>query len=410
MIYYNYDRDDQIHAGNYEKRFNRHGSEVDSDAKAFIRNANNYIHKQYPDVLVMAEESSGFSNLNYSPEQRGEHSKMRGFGFDLTWHMGFMNDTLKFWNMHADQRRDAYPLFTSTIKNVDAGSDSRPRGKVVLAYSHDESANAKGTILARMAGGDDRAQKYANGRLALAYQLLRGGGPTLDMMGNDTLQTMEWHFIVRMNQTFDIWDAETRNNWQNGKWRDALPSSTSPEEFGAWENTLKYMQEHPEYQTPNPSFQWVGLDPNVDKDEHHFHRGAQASRRDLNHLLLNNPGLWDQTDHGFSWIKAEDSTNCIASFHRRSQDERQQFACIFNASANDISDYYIPLPDADFAPELDRLTGVTEVYNTDAINYGGQGRRNGSVEIIRDQYSRRPTHFKLRLPPFTAIVLEEFFS
>jgi 1,4-alpha-glucan branching enzyme len=370
MLFYNYDREKQISEGNYKKRFNRHGSEIDSDAKGFIRNMNNYIHTQYPEALMVAEEATGFSNLTRPPEQRGESATRRGLGFDCGWHMGWMNDSLKYWVMSSPERKKAFSLLTHTVENVDGGSDIHPRGTVVLAYSHDETANGKGTILGNMpsgANGRDRSQKYANGRLALAYQLLRGGGPTLDFMGNELLQSTEWH------------------------------------------GRLKENIDHPK-QKAKSTVQWEELDPSCDTAEYQFHRGSQTCRKDLNHLFLNSPGLCDQTDHGFSWINATDSANCVMSFHRRSRDDKQQFACIFNTSDRDISDYLIALPDAKCAPELDGLVGIREVYNTDALVYGGKGRENQHVEIVRDRATGRPTHFKLRLPPCTAIVLQEYFS
>src|SRR5262249_18992128 len=113
------------------------------------------------------------------------------------------------------------------------------------------------------------------------------------------------------------------------------------------------------------------------------------------------------TDAGFAWIDASDNHNCVLSFHRRGNG--QQFACVFNTSGNDIRDYMIKLPDANYAPELNKLTGIKEVYNTDDRTYGGQGRLNSQVEIVRD-WTGRPTHLKLRLPPYTAIVLQEYFS
>ncbi len=368
MLYLNYGREQQISKGKipYTKRFNAKGGEADFDAKKLLRHLNAYVHKQFPGVLTMAEESSAFSNVTRPPYERGEHAKSLGLGFDLTWHFGVMNDTLNYWKGNADQRRHSFSMLTSTVERVDGDSDTRPRGKVIIPYSHDECAAGKGTIFAKMAG-NNRSEKFANGRLALAYQLLRGGGPTLDFMGNEILQTKEWHGILVNN----------------------LKNPHTP---------------------PQATFQWEELDPSRDPFEHGYHRGAQLSRADLNRLFLESPALWDQTNHGLSWIRADDTTNCVLSLHRRSEDGNQQFACIFNTSDNDISDYLIPLPDANYAPELDRLTGIREVYNTDKSEYGGQGRLNDTVEIIRDSTSGRPTHFKLRLPPYTAIVLEEKLS
>src|SRR5581483_1516931 len=208
----------------------------------------------------------------------------------------------------------------------------------------------------------NRAEKFANGRMALAYQLLRGGGIVLDCMGNDILQSIEWHGIIK-------------NNTQR------TPGTPA-----------------------RASVQWEELDPNVNVHEHQYHSGAQACRRDLNDLFLRSPGLWDQTDSGIAWIEATDKENGVMSFHRRGRG--QQFACVFNTSNHDIPYYRINLPKD--APELRKLAGVKEVYNTDALQYGGGGRTNANVNIIRD-HSDYPIGLELRLPPYTAILLEEAF-
>lgn len=344
-------------------RSNIRGHDVNLDAKAFLRNMNEYVHKKYPGVEMIAEEAGGWPNLTRSPNERGVHTKTRGIGFNRTWHMGYMNDSLEFMGTFPQDRPSKYSLLTGTVKDVDYSEDSRPRGKVVLPFSHDENANGKGTILYKM-GGNTPFDKFANGRFLLAYQVLRGGGPILDFMGNEILQTQEWH--GRLKQSLD--NPNERNK---------------------------------------PSVQWEELDRNINIHNHQYHTGAQASRKALLHLYKQSPGLWEQTDAGISWIKAEDEHNCVLSFHRRGGG--QQFACIFNASGNDVQDYVLNLPAAGYAPELDKLVGIKEVYNTDDAAFGGGGRLNHNVEIIRDS-TNRPTALKLRLPPFTAIVLEEQFS
>ncbi len=145
-----------------------------SAAKAFFRNLNTYIHEKFQGAIMMAEESDGFPNITRPTHQRGVYAKNYGLGFDFTWHMGFTNDVTKYWKMNAPERKKHYSLFTGTAKAIDYNCDTRPRGKVVVPDSHDESCNGKGTLLYKMAG-NNRAEKFANGRLALAYQLLRGG-------------------------------------------------------------------------------------------------------------------------------------------------------------------------------------------------------------------------------------------
>jgi 1,4-alpha-glucan branching enzyme len=348
MIYLNYSRPD------HHKRYNKQGREVNLEAVRYMAHLNAYIHREYPGVLTMAEESSGFPGVTLPPEEGG-------LGFSMVWHMGFMNDTLKWWKKSPHERKAAFSSFVHTVEGVDDGRGSR--GSFVMAYSHDENANDKGTILSKMWGAS-REEKFANGRLALAYQLLRGGGVNLTFMGNETLQPEEWHGILIRNH---------RNRDQKAR----------------------------------SSFQWEKLDPTAPSSDFRFHRGAQASCRDLNLLYSNSPALWNHSEKIF-WIQS-DFTNAVLSFHRRSKDGSQQFACIFNTGDADVAGYCIVLPDASYAPELDKLESVKEIYNTDDFNYGGQGRLNPSVEILRDSSTYRPTHFKLRLPPYTAIVLDEKF-
>jgi 1,4-alpha-glucan branching enzyme len=346
-------------------RTNFRGHDVDLDAKAFLRNLNTIMRKMYPGVLMIAEDAEGWPNLTRPANERGVHFKSWGIGFHMTWHMGWMSDSLKYFSAPPQDRSSKYPLFAFTVKDVDGNEDIRPRGVGVIGLSHDENVHGKLTIFSKM-GGNNFPEKFANGRLYLAHQLLRGGGPILDFQGNETAQTEEWlGRVIRSLESPDLNERKTT------------------------------------------SMQWEEMNPQVDVNYHQYHTGARESRKALLKLYNRSPGLWDQTDAGFSWIKAEDSQNCVLSFHRRGGG--QQFACIFNASGNDVQDYILNLPAANYAPELDKLVGVKEVYNTDDVAFAGQGRTNPHVEIIRD-WTNRPTALKLRLPPYTAIVLEEQFS
>lgn len=355
MLYLDYDRPSG-------SRTNEMGTIINTEAKAFLRNVNASIHEKHPGVLIMAEESSAYPNVVRPPVEKGQNGK-RGLGFDLTWHMGFMNDILKYLRLPPDQRPSAHPLLISTLNQVDGGPDFRPRGKVVLPFSHDENANGQKTIQRKMPGS--LPERCANGRLLQAFQLLRGGGPALNFMGGEFMQSEEWH----------------------GRLIESLKLSTGEKR--------------------GPSVQWEELDPSVNPLNYQYHRGALECSKALNQLYLHKPGLWDQTDQGFSWIDNKDALNSVVSFHRRGHGE--QLACIFNFSDHDMSEYLVPLPDPDSAPELSALIDVREVFNTDDKAYAGQGRTNESVQILRNS-DGQPTHLKLQhLPPFTAIVLSEEF-
>lgn len=348
-------------------RTNEKGGTINLAGKAFLRNVNTYTKKKHPDVLLMAEESSDYPNLTRSVDEKGQNEK-RGVGYDLAWQMGYMNDFLRNYMLKSVRERcspEAHLLLTNTLKGVDGGPDNRVRGKVVLPWSHDECAMGHKSIKEK-APVERTSDKFANGRLILAYPLLRGGGPILNFMGNEILQSDEWH--------------------------GRLLQSLNPKD--AWE--LK-----------KPSVQWEELDPTVNPANYHYHQGAQEFSKALNHFYLKNPGLWDHTDAGISWIDAKDYQNSVFSFHRRGNG--QQLACILNFSDHDLEDYLIPLPGPDYAPELVKLTAVKEVFNSDSAPFAGEGRMNETVEILCDS-TGQPTHFKLRLPPFTAIVLAEEFA
>ena len=360
MIWLNYDRkyDDPGKRFNHDKAGNEaKKNEINLPAKAFLRNLNAYVHKEHPTVMMIAEESSGFDNLTRRIDEKGQYCPLRGFGFKYRWHMN-LKDKLVIYMPKWD-RKGFFDLFKQTLKDVDLCSDIYPRGEVVGYFSHDENANGNGTFYTRMYGNTPE-EKFANGRLFLTYLTLRGGGPILDFMGTEFLQQMEWHGIVKENQT--------------------LPASRR-----------------------KPSVQWGALDPACNPHEYQWHLSAKKCRKTLNRLFLTRPGLWDQTDQGLlpNWV--DEKGECVLSFHRKGGNE--QFLCVFNTSGTDLPSYELEL--ADFAG-LATLSSVEEVYNTDDTEFGGRGRRNRSVQIIRNE-RQHPTHLRLHIPPYTAILFEEKF-
>ncbi|MBI2812357.1 MAG: alpha amylase C-terminal domain-containing protein [Candidatus Melainabacteria bacterium] len=298
-------------------RYNAKGGEINNYAKAFLRNLNAYVHQKYPGVLTMAEEASAFKNLIVPINQKGSNGK-RGFGFDLVWHMGFTNDILEYMKKTSHERKNDYRSLVKSVRRVDGDSDTRPRGKVVLPLSHDETANGKKTIQKKMPGTD--SERFANGRLLLAFQLLRGGGPILEFMGNEILQSEEWHGRVI-------------------------------------------------HETTKPSVQWEELDPQINPVNFRYHRGARECRKQLNQFYFNRPALWDQTSEGLEWILAKDQNKRVIAFRRKGSEE--QLACVFNFSRKELIDFCLPL-----RPSVKK---IEEVFNTDLAAFGGMGRTNSEL-------------------------------
>ena len=154
---------------------NRHGGRENLEAIDFLRELNSMVHGEFPGALTIAEESTAWPQVS-RPTYVG------GLGFSMKWNMGWMNDSLRYF------QRD--PLFRRwhhdevTFGQVYAYSEN-----FVLPLSHDEVVHGKGSLSGKMPG--DRWQRFANLRLLLAWQAFTPG-KKLMFMGSEFGQTREW--------------------------------------------------------------------------------------------------------------------------------------------------------------------------------------------------------------------------
>ena len=116
MLYHDFCRDEWLP--------NRFGGRENLEAIEFIKKLNAVVHRECPNTLMIAEESSAFPKLT-------EPVAFGGLGFDFKWNMGFMNDTLKYFSADAEEKRTMHEKLTFPM--VYAFSE-----KHVLPFSHDE--------------------------------------------------------------------------------------------------------------------------------------------------------------------------------------------------------------------------------------------------------------------------------
>lgn len=154
---------------------NEHGDNRDLAAIAFMQKLNGVVKQQLPDVMMIAEESSPFKGIT-KPTQEG------GLGFDYKWNMGWMNDTLKFFEMDPLYRKDNFNLLTFSFMYM---YDE----KFILPLSHDEVVHGKKSLMHKMFG--DRYNQFASLRLLFAY-LTAHPGKQLLFMGSEWGQFLEW--------------------------------------------------------------------------------------------------------------------------------------------------------------------------------------------------------------------------
>jgi 1,4-alpha-glucan branching enzyme len=146
------------------------------EAIEFIKHLNSVVHERFPHVLTFAEESTAFAGVSH-PLEWG------GLGFDLKWNMGWMNDTLRYFQKDPIYR--TYHQNDLTFGLLYAFSE-----RFILPLSHDEVVHGKGSLLAKMPGDD--WQKFANLRLLCSYHICQPGKKLL-FMGVELGQWHEWN-------------------------------------------------------------------------------------------------------------------------------------------------------------------------------------------------------------------------
>ena len=171
MIHLDYSRDH----GEWETNVigdNRYIAAID-----FIKDLNTSINTTFPDVIVMAEESTAFPGVTDSRFNGG-------LQFGYKWMMGWMNDVLRFF------ARD--PIFRKHHRNeISFSFHYAYDEKFLLPFSHDEVVHGKSSMVYKMHG--DEWEKFANLRLLYGLMFAHPGHKLL-FMGNDFAQTNEWNF------------------------------------------------------------------------------------------------------------------------------------------------------------------------------------------------------------------------
>ncbi len=152
-----------------EKR-GENGSAVD-----FIKVMNRGLKERNPGCMLVAEDSTNYPNITLEVDKGG-------LGFDYKWDMGWMHDTLEYFQTPPAERPKHYHKLTFSMMYF-------RNERYLLPFSHDEVVHGKATILQKMNG--QYPEKFPQARAMYLYMMVHPG-KKLNFMGNEIGQLREW--------------------------------------------------------------------------------------------------------------------------------------------------------------------------------------------------------------------------
>jgi 1,4-alpha-glucan branching enzyme len=156
---------------------NEYGGRENLEAVEFLKRMNEIAYGREPGVTTAAEESTAWPGVS-------QPTYLGGLGFGFKWNMGWMHDTLTYFQKDPVYRR--FHHHTLTFSLMYAFSEN-----FILPLSHDEVVHGKRSLLDKMPG--DRWQKFANLRSLYAYMWAHPGKKLL-FMGGELAEWEEWNY------------------------------------------------------------------------------------------------------------------------------------------------------------------------------------------------------------------------
>jgi len=211
---------------------NKYGGNGNLEAIALLKKLNETVFAYFPNVLMVAEESTEWPFVT-GPTYVG------GLGFNYKWNMGWMNDVLVYMQKDPIYRSWHHNLLTFSF--LYAFSEN-----FVLPMSHDEVVHGKKSLIDKMPG--DYWQKFANLRVFLGYMMSHPGKKLL-FMGGELAQFIEWryyeglewnlldfemhrkfhHYVKSLNLMYRklraLWEQD--HGWEGFEWIDCHNNSQS---------------------------------------------------------------------------------------------------------------------------------------------------------------------------------------
>ena len=289
---------------------NEFGGNENLEAVSFLKELNETMFSVCPGTTTIAEESTAWPGVS-RPTYLG------GLGFGYKWNMGWMHDTLRYFETDTIFRR--YHQNDLTFGLLYAWHEN-----FILPLSHDEVVHGKRSMLAKMPG--DRWRQLANLRALYAWMWAHPGKKLL-FMGSEMGEEGEWD----NERPLDWWMLELWPDHEKLRRLLAEVNRLYRAQPALWE--LDFSPE---------GFHWIDA-TDADSNVLSFWRSRKAAG------TAGGPAP-EEVEPSWPSVPASEVVACLANFS--------------------------PEPRAGYRVGLPRAGRWLELLNTDATEWGGSGLGN----------------------------------
>lgn len=130
------------------------------------------------------------------------------------------------------------------------------------------------------------------------------------------------------------------------------------------------------------------------------HAGLRNCVKDLNKIYARERAFWERdfVPQGFDGINCDDCDNSVLSFIRYSADPKDYLVFVINFTPVPRERYILGVPDYCF---------YEEIFNSNAVEYGGSGTGNGGgVKARKSGAYRKPYSIEIFVPPLAGVIFK----